>query len=271
MPTIYNLLYSYNKLIMYFNNNYHKHILNKYKYQLQPGDIIAGTVFSQETTGYLVNIGAKHAAYLPSKEIKLNYEIYSNYQLLINTTCEFFILVKQYKSQKFILSLKRLAYIKSWERIKQLQYENTIIHPYIYDTNTGGILVNIENIKGFIPKSHIGYEYTKLSNKHISCKFLSVNEYKNQLILSHKCALLEQYIKRIKVGYIIQAPIIEIKSYGMLMNIYNLPALLHISEISTKEIKNLHQLFTIGEIILVKIIYINTKQGRLLVSRINLI
>nr|YP_009296498.1 ribosomal protein S1 [Thorea hispida]AOM65433.1 ribosomal protein S1 [Thorea hispida] len=257
---------------MYFNNNYYQYVLNKYKYLFQPGDIIAGTIFSKETTGYLVNIGAKYAAYLPNKEIKLDSDNSLNNSLLANTTCEFFIFNTNKKSHQLILSLKRLVYIKSWQRIKQLQYENTIIYTYIYGTNKGGILVKFENIQGFIPKSHIGYtkQNIELRNENICCKFLLVNEYKNKLIVSHKCALLEKNIEKIKVGYIIKAPITYIKPYGILVNIYNLPALLHISEINKEKITNLHQLFKIGETILVKVIHINIKQGKLLVSYLNL-
>lgn len=256
---------------MYFSNDYYAHILDKFKYYFKPGDVIAGTILTQEKTGYLVNIGGQCAAYLPNKEINP----YNNgeHSLSKQTTCEFFILIKNNNSSQYIVSLKRIRYIKAWQRIKQLYHENIIMYTHITGTNKGGFLVKIENIQGFIPKSHIGcIKYNKqLHNFYIACKFLLVNEYKNQLILSNKCALLEKTIKILKVGNIIEAPIVEIKSYGVFVNVHNLPALLHTSEINNKKINNLNKLFAIGETIQVKIIHINTKQGKILVSQLNLI
>jgi small subunit ribosomal protein S1 len=40
-------------------------LLDKYDYHFSPGDIVAGTVFSLEPRGALIDIGAKTAAYIP--------------------------------------------------------------------------------------------------------------------------------------------------------------------------------------------------------------
>jgi ribosomal protein S1 len=42
-------------------------LLDKYDYHFSPGDVVAGTVFSIEPRGALIDIGAKTAAYIPNK------------------------------------------------------------------------------------------------------------------------------------------------------------------------------------------------------------
>ena len=47
-------------------------LLDKYDYHFSPGDIVAGTVFSIEPRGALIDIGAKTAAYIPIQEMSIN-------------------------------------------------------------------------------------------------------------------------------------------------------------------------------------------------------
>lgn len=256
------------------NNQYnftHNHqnfasALKKYKYNLNLGDITAGTIFSEEQTGFLVDIGAPIAAYLPIDEITINK--YQPTKPRINETREFFILAHDRKSKQLILSIKRFEYIKAWQRIKQMQKEDIVIELDINKVNKGGILTSIEGIQAFIPNSHSTGAYSKesLINKRISCQFLIVDEKNNKIIFSHKRAILKHLNAIIHVGQITSGEVIKITTYGIFIEIYGIPALLHISEISNKKIKTNH-MFSIGETITIQIIHIDKQQGRLSVSK----
>jgi small subunit ribosomal protein S1 len=251
---------------MQFTHKNFASLLNKYKYDIKKGDIIAGTIFSKEKQGYLVDIGAEKAAYLPEEEILFSCQ--KKYYIEIQLTQEFFILAKSIKTN-IILSIKRLLYIRSWERIKQLKQEDLIISAQVKGINKGGILIEIENIQGFIPKSHLCYviNINNIINEQIVCKFLIANQPSNQLILSNRSAILEQNISIIKLGAIFDTKITEIQPYGAFVNIYNIPALLHVSEMNMQNIHDFMNNFQIGQNIAVKIIHIDIKQGRLSVSR----
>nr|QHO64084.1 ribosomal protein S1 [Lympha mucosa] len=248
---------------MAFTHNNFAELLTKYHYNIKVGDIITGIIFSEEKQGYLVDIGISTAAYLPKEEISTRIKKQEN--LEINLTQEFFILAQDVQKNNIIISIKRLLYIRGWARIRQLSKEDIILRANVTAINKGGLLVELENIQGFIPKSHLCYiiNTKEILNTTISCKCLITEEQSNQLILSNRAAILEQYISKLKVGTILNSKIMEIKSYGAFVSIYNIPALLHISEIEIDQVKN----FFIGQIIPVQIIHIDIKQGRLSVSR----
>nr|YP_010986300.1 ribosomal protein S1 [Pachymeniopsis lanceolata]WOL37218.1 ribosomal protein S1 [Pachymeniopsis lanceolata] len=187
---------------------------------------------------------------------------------LINETREFFIVAYNKKSQQLLLSIKRLEYIRGWKRIKQIQTEDIIIKAVVVSINKGGLLVTIEGLKSFIPNSHITTQKKKIIDIHqiIECKLLVADERRNQLICSNKCALLARFADEFKIGHIVRGEITEIKKYGLFITIHGIPALLHISEIGYKHIDNIHKTFVLGNKIQVKIIHIDTKQGRLSVS-----
>lgn len=252
---------------MCFTHKNFAQVLNKYQYHFNVGDVIAGTIFSRETRGYLVDIGADNAAYLPNDEIYLKTQ--KKYiELNQHERQEFFILAYNEPTQQLVLSLRRLNYLIAWDRVKQLSHENIIIKVPIISLNKGGGLVLLEGIQGFIPNSHLAYMINKdtLLNQYIKCKFLIVDEQCNQLILSSRCAELERMLKTIKVGSSIDAPVAEIKSYGIFFNINKVPALLHTSGIPEIYNKDLNTHFSIGQIWRVKIIHVDRKQGRLSVS-----
>lgn len=243
-------------------------VLNKYNYELNLGDITAGTIFSEEKDGFLVDIGTQTAAYLPKDEVTV-YRQYSSRNKIVNETREFFILAHNKKSKQLILSIKRLEYIRAWKRIKQMEKEDIIINLVVNKINKGGLLTEIEGIQGFIPNSHIVDIQNKslLLNKHLTCQFLLIEEKLNKIIFSNKRAVLTKLSHIIQVGQITIGTITKIETYGLFIKIHGITALLHMSEIEYKKIDRKHKMFKVGDKIQVKIIHIDKKQGRLSLSR----
>nr|YP_009244370.1 ribosomal protein S1 [Gelidium vagum]AMK96612.1 ribosomal protein S1 [Gelidium vagum] len=248
-------------------------MLNKYNYNLHLGDIVAGTIFHLENQGCLVDIGTHIAGYLPHGEALLYNKPNSTFINLNNQiTRDFFILAYQKHSQQILLSIKRLDYIRAWKRIKQLYIEDIILDAPIININKGGIITYIEGLQGFIPKSHLAHDSEFYSNQQkIKCQLLMIDEKSNKLILSNKRAMLALTKDKFKIDLIVEGKIIAIKKYGVFIEINNIIGLLHISEIGYEYIDNLDNLFTIGNYIKVKIIHIDTKQGRLSVTKKGLV
>ena len=246
-------------------------VLTKYHYNFHPGDIIVGTIFSREKAGYLVDIGNHTAGYLPAEEISLTDKQKYTEKLIIHDTQEFFILAHNLESKQLVLSIRRLAYIRSWERLKQIKHEDITIQAYIKGINRGGVLVEIENIQGFIPNSHLLCHESKqnLLYKYRSCKLLVANEQNNKLICSIRCATIAQVMGKIKIGSTIDATVIEVKDFGIFFNIYNIPALLHKSELKNQETEHMECKFQKNTIWTIRIIHLDSKQGRISVSLAN--
>nr|YP_009541775.1 ribosomal protein S1 [Neogoniolithon spectabile]AYR05984.1 ribosomal protein S1 [Neogoniolithon spectabile] len=252
-----------------YKNLHFNTVLAEYQYSLHLGDIVAGCIFAEEKKGFLVDVGSKHLAYLPKNEVSIN-----KYKLTkphINYTREFFLLGYNKKSTQLIISIKRLEYIRAWQRIKQIKQEDIILELHIHKINKGGLLTYIEGLKGFIPNSHIidrKIKHTFLNQK-IPCQFLALHNQTNQILFSHRRALLQQSSKFLYIGQITLGKIKKITKYGIFVEIRDFLALLHISELE-KTIDNGLSLFEINQIIKVQIIHIDTKQGRISVSRRNI-
>nr|YP_010904161.1 ribosomal protein S1 [Caulacanthus ustulatus]WCH57412.1 ribosomal protein S1 [Caulacanthus ustulatus] len=260
-----------------FTENNFASVLNEYKYNAHLGDIVAGTVFNIEENGLLVDIGTNTVGYLPREEIFLDTKFISNktqgLSNIINVTRDFFLLAYNKHSKQLILSIKRLEYIRAWKRIKQIEEEDIILNTSIKKINKGGIITTLEGVQGFIPKSHLGIITKDLlkNYENIKCKILLADEQNNKLILSHKKANLCITANKLRIGEIVKGTIIKVEKYGVFIQIYNILSLLHISEIGYKNIYNINEMFRKGDIIKVRVLHIDMEQGRLSVSRKNII
>ncbi|MBE9174665.1 30S ribosomal protein S1 [Synechocystis salina LEGE 06155] len=243
-------------------------LLDKYDYHFSPGDIVAGTVFSMESRGALIDIGAKTAAYIPIQEMSINRVDDPEEVLQPNETREFFILTDENEDGQLTLSIRRIEYMRAWERVRQLQAEDATVRSNVFATNRGGALVRIEGLRGFIPGSHISAREAKedLVGEDLPLKFLEVDEERNRLVLSHRRALVERKMNGLEVAQVVVGSVRGIKPYGAFIDIGGVSGLLHISEISHDHIDTPHSVFNVNDEIKVMIIDLDAERGRISLS-----
>jgi small subunit ribosomal protein S1 len=243
-------------------------LLDKYDYHFNPGDTVTGTVFSLEPRGALIDIGAKTAAYLPIQEMSINRVDHPEEVLRFNETREFFILTDENEDGQLTLSIRRIEYMRAWERVRQLQQEDATVRSGVFATNRGGALVRIEGLRGFIPGSHISTRKPKedLVGEDLPLKFLEVDEERNRLVLSHRRALVERKMNGLQVGEVVLGAVRGLKPYGAFIDIGGVSGLLHISEISHDHIDTPHSVLNVNDEIKVMIIDLDAERGRISLS-----
>ncbi len=243
-------------------------LLDKYDYHFNPGDTVTGTVFSLEPRGALIDIGAKTAAYLPIQEMSINRVDHPEEVLKSNETRDFFILTDENEDGQLTLSIRRIEYMRAWERVRQLQKEDATVRSGVFATNRGGALVRIEGLRGFIPGSHISTRKAKedLVGEDLPLKFLEVDEERNRLVLSHRRALVERKMNGLQVGEVVLGTVRGLKPYGAFIDIGGVSGLLHISEISHDHIDTPHSVLNVNDEIKVMIIDLDAERGRISLS-----
>ncbi|WP_069789295.1 30S ribosomal protein S1 [Cyanobacterium sp. IPPAS B-1200] len=243
-------------------------LLDQYDYHFSPGDVVPGTVFSMEQRGALIDIGAKTAAYIPVQELSINRVDNPDEVLQPNETREFFILTDENEDGQLTLSIRRIEYMRAWERVRQLQQEDATVYSNVFATNRGGALVRVEGLRGFIPGSHISAKDAKedLLGQDLPLKFLEVDEERNRLVLSHRRALVERKMNGLEVAQVVVGSVRGIKPYGAFIDIGGVSGLLHISEISHDHIDTPHSVFNVNDELKVMIIDLDAERGRISLS-----
>ena len=245
-------------------NNFVK-ILKKYNYIFNVGDIFAGKIIGLEKSLSVVDIGAKILSVLPLSEISFFKSFTTKEIFTKKDICEFVLIEYNLEKKIAIISLKKLRSSIIWQRLKIFATENVIFLGQLEKVVKKGKILRVEGLRGFIPNSHLPkyYRYKKLN---LAVKFLKLNKGKNKIFLSNKLAYFTDQVKYLPVKQVIIGCIVQVKLYGLFVNIYGLKGLLHISQISSKRIDNITKLFKKGQIINVIILYINLNRGRISLS-----
>lgn len=236
-------------------------------------DIVEGTVLKKESDGYLVSVkGAKTEAFLPNKEISSS----DNADAMdIGEEREFYVLKEENDEDGMVLSLKRLAYAQAWAQLNDAKTQGDTILAKVVSIVKGGVLVDVADLKGFIPSSQLrtGTPFDGLIDTKIEVKVLEADPKKNKLILSQRQAVAEQrdqvvdnILSELEEGQVVKGEVVRIADFGAFVDINGIDGLLPISEISWSRIKHPSDVISLGETIEVKIIKIDNELKRISLS-----
>ena len=237
-------------------------------------DIVEGTVIKRENGGYLVSVkGAKTEAFLPDKEIG---NLDENAEpLQIGDVREFYVLKEENDDDAMQLSLKRIAYAQAWAQLNDAKNVGDTILAKVVSIVKGGVLVDVADLKGFIPSSQLrtGTPFEGLVDTKIEVKVLEADPKKNKLILSQRLAVAEQrnqvvddVISKLEEDMVVKGNVVRITDFGAFVDINGIDGLLPISEISWQRIKHPSDVLALGDSIEVKIIKIDQELKRISLS-----
>ena len=234
-------------------------------------DIVEGTVIKKEQDGYLVSVkGAKMEAFLSNRELSSDVE-----ELEIGDVREFYVLKEENNEDAMQLSLKRIAFAQAWAQLNDAKIQGDTILAKVVSTVKGGVLVDVADLKGFIPSSQLrtGTPFDGLIDQKIEVKVLEADPKKNKLILSQRQAVAEQrdqvvdnVLSSLEEGQVVIGNVVRITDFGAFVDINGIDGLLPISEISWQRIKHPSDVITLGDTIEVKIIKIDTELKRISLS-----
>ncbi len=149
--------------------------------------------------------------------------------------------------------------------------------------NKGGLLVNWNELQGFVPASqllnfaqfHLESErlnaLSKWKNKKLTLKIIELNIASNRLIFSERAALVdaderERMLNQVAEGQVLQGEVTNLTNFGAFVDLGGIEGLIHISELSWSRVTHPAQIVTPGQTIKVQIIQIDEGEERIALS-----
>ena len=167
------------------------------------------------------------------------------------------------------LSLKAAASVLGWERLQQLQKDQSNIKVKVSEAVKSGVTAYVEGIRGFIPASKLSLNYVENLDewvgREIEVRVVTADPEEKRLILSAKEILREKEaeerktrISNVQVGLVTEGTVESLMPYGAFVNLVNgLSGLVHISQISQQRIKHPGSVLKDGQKVKVKVIGVN--------------
>jgi small subunit ribosomal protein S1 len=175
-----------------------------------------------------------------------------------------------------LLSMKRAVKDRGWDELQRIHEANEIIDITPYDANRGGLLVELEGIRGFLPvsqlaaghyprvsgadKDEILQKLHALTNQVLRVRVLDVSRKDNKLIFSEKEAVkddMQARFSELKVGDVVEGVVTGVIDFGAFINVDGIEGLVHISEISWERVDNPRNYVKINDQVKAKIIGID--------------
>ena len=228
----------------------YKEELEKSFRQIHVGDVLEGTVIDVDETGVLMDLDYYAPGRIPVEEMSADphFDILS--EVKIGDRYQATVKKRDDGRGNIILSKKEADDELSWDKLKRMKEEKTVITGKITETVRGGCILYVEGIRGFIPASKLALTYVEepetYLNRTVDVQVADVDEEGSRLVLSAKELLIEKAIEeknrrieRLAVGNVVEGTVENIKDYGAFVNIGDgISGLLHISQISNQRVKH---------------------------------
>lgn len=244
------------------------------------GELALGEILAMDKDGMRIDIGGKSEAICPMREIPgcMSFEELQE-QYKTGQALEFFVMSEQDRdddSPYYRVSIRRVNAFKNWDQVEQLQADDAIIEVTVTGATKGGVLVQVMDLKGFVPASQIRVAKTlpELVGETLQVKILEVDKPKNKLILSNRAAVFETYaaqrlqtLQALEEGDIVEGAIVKMTHFGVFIDINGIDGLLPLSEISWRRVQHPSDALELGQVVRVQVLNIDIERQRISLSK----
>lgn len=238
--------------------------------QLAAGEVVEATVLSVKKNEVWLDLGVNGVGMVPRREIGFGQKLEPGTAVVAS------VVDPEIEDGQALMSLRKAAKDRGWDEVKQLAEKGETIEVTAYDANRGGLLVELEGVRGFLPVSQLSAEHyprvgssdkdeilqrlNSLTNKPLRVRILDVDRKGNKLIFSEKEAVREDMqarFEKLAIGDTVKGIVTGVVDFGAFVNVDGIEGLVHISEISWERVENPGEYVKVGDSIEAKIIAID--------------
>ncbi|WP_379968548.1 30S ribosomal protein S1 [Ectobacillus sp. sgz5001026] len=225
--------------------------------------------------GLVVDLGVR--GFIPASLVETHYvEDFTDYK---EKTIVVKIVELEREKNRVILSHKAVVEeeleAKKKEVIHSLQPGN-VVEGTVQRLTDFGAFVNVGGVDGLVHISQISHERVGkpsdvlAEGQSVKVKILSVDADTGRISLSIKAAQpgpWDTVIEKIKAGDIVEGTVRRLVTFGAFVEVLpSVEGLVHVSQISSRHIKNPNEVLEVGQTVTVKVLEVNAKEKRISLS-----
>ncbi|MEN9937129.1 MAG: hypothetical protein RLZZ387_3708 [Chloroflexota bacterium] len=250
---------------------------------LQYGDTVDGIIMRVDKDEILVDIGSKAEGVVPAREMQSllsedRSELKPGDELLV------FVVQTEDREGRAVLSVDKARQEKSWRHLQTVHESGEVIEAKVVNYNKGGLLVNLDGVRGFVPSSQVsgisrGPETQKQSDMarmvgtFLPLKVIEINRVRNRLILSERQAVQDvregrkgELLSSLKEGDVRPGVVTSVCDFGAFVDIGGADGLVHLSELSWSRVKHPSEVLRPGDNVNVYVLSVDNDRKRIALS-----
>lgn len=236
-----------------------------------PGELVEGEVIAIYKNKILVDIGGIATGLISGREAKDSIDTIKT--LNVGDQVSAYVIDGENEEGYIVMSLRKASQEKTWKKFSDAFEKGNIIEVAASEANKGGLLLDIDGIKGFIPVSQLApMHYPRVNGANVNeilnrlqelvgvkfrVKIINIDKDNGKLILSEKAAMEDQRqnsLSGLKVGDVVTGRISGVVKFGIFVAFNGLEGLVHISEIAWGHVKNPGDYGRLGDDVKVQVI-----------------
>ncbi len=227
---------------------------------LNTGDTVVGIVMSVSNNEIRLDLGAKATGVITYDQITDEPGVDLNTMFKVGDEVEGFVIKVSDIDGIAVLSKKRVDSDKNWKYIVEAKENDAILEGKIVEAVKGGVLINLNGVRVFIPASLSGVpkggDLTTLVGTTQRVKIVDINDQRHKAYASIRAVLREErkakedaFWAAVEEGKHYQGTVKNLATYGAFVDLGGVDGMVHNSELSWKHIKHPSQVVKVGDVI----------------------
>ncbi len=244
------------------------------------GQMVEGIIIAKTDSEIIIDIGGKSEGIVPAQDLSRLSEEFLN-SLNVGDEVVAYVLQPEGREGHAVLSLSRAQAEYDWRRVDTWRQEGTTIEAPVTEVNRGGVVVQVGQLRGFVPASHLERRgrteqggspeerFADLKGQVLKLKVLEVDRRRKRLILSEKEAMREErerererLLNELREGEVRRGRVTSITNFGAFVDLGGIDGLIHISELAWRRVNHPSEVVQVGDEVEVYVLSVDREKGR---------
>ncbi len=192
-------------------------------------------------------------------------------------------LTSETKDQEIQMAVPSSSLMVEWGHVQSLYDRDEIVELLVHGFNRGGLLVQGEDVQGFVPASHLIDFPNVISEddrrvvlsdyvgKTIKVKVIECEPSQEKIVLSERAALAGEgcrktLFKTLKTGSIVNGSVTNVTDFGVFVDLGGVEGLIHVSELSWGRVQHPGEVLVVGQTVKVLVLQVSEENARIALS-----
>jgi small subunit ribosomal protein S1 len=240
--------------------------------KFEEGEIVKGVVIKIDRDEVMVDVGYKSEGYIPLSEFGTNQD--GTPKVKVGDVVDVYLLRKEDQDGLIVLS-KEIADQKIvWDRIAEAYDSGEVIQGKITKRIKGGLKVEIDNVKAFLPASQVELRpvqnFDRYIGKSLDMKVIKLSKRRRNIVLSRRVILEEEReskrqstLSTLEVGQVREGVVKNITQFGAFIDLGGVDGLLHKSDMSWGRVNHPSEVVAVGDKIEVMVLSVDAEASKI--------
>ncbi|MFM1524521.1 MULTISPECIES: 30S ribosomal protein S1 [Helcococcus] len=237
--------------------------------KIYPKDIVKGTIINVKEDEVFVDIKYRYDGIVKKDEMSEEEAADPLKSFSVGDEIDVYVIKLDDGEGNVSLSTSRVEGLKNWKKLLEVFENGEVVKASVKGSNSGGLVVKVMGINGFIPASQITTyfvkNFTQYEGQDLDARILSIDEKKKRVVLSSRVLQeekLDTVWEKLIPDAIVTGKVVRMVDFGAFIDLGGVDGLVHVSDISWDRVTKPSEVLEVGQEVEVKILKANREKGR---------